>query len=78
MLFRSLRFNVADGKLECKGSFNASTQFAVYNMGGVKVASATASHDCDSVMLDVEELPHGSYIVVVKDATAARVYKIVL
>ena len=29
-------------------------------------------------MLDVEELPHGSYIVVVKDATAARVYKIVL
>ena len=74
----TLRFNVEDGKLVCKGNLVASTAFAVYNMGGVKVAAAAASHDCESVTLDVEELPHGSYIVVVKDAKAARVYKIVL
>ena len=73
-----VRFNVVDGKLECKGSFNASTQFAVYNMGGVKVASAAATHDCDGVSMGVGHLPHGSYIVVLKGDSGARVYKFVL
>ena len=73
-----VRFNVADGKLECKGNFDASAQFAVYNMGGVKVASAAATHDCDGVSMGVGHLPHGSYIVVVKDNETTKVYKILL
>ena len=73
-----VRFNVADGKLECKGYFDASTQLIVYNMGGVKVASAAATHDCETVSMGVGHLPHGSYIVVVKDSCNTKVYKIVL
>ena len=74
----ALRFNVEDGKLVCKGSFNASTVLAVYNMGGVKVASAAVAHDCESAELDVAGLPHGSYIVVVKSSTGTSVHKFVL
>ena len=73
-----VRFNVTDGKLECKGYFDASTQLIVYNMGGVKVASAAATHDCETVSMGVGHLPHGSYIVVVKDSCNTKVYKIVL
>ena len=73
-----IRFNVADGLLVCKGNFDASTQFAVYNMGGVKVASATAADACECVVLGVQNLPHGSYIVVVKNNAGTEVHKVVL
>ena len=73
-----IRFNVADGQLVCKGNFDASTQFAVYNMGGVKVASATAAGACECVVLGVQNLPHGSYIVVVKNNAGTEVHKVVL
>ena len=73
-----IRFNVADGQLVCKGNFDASTQFAVYNMGGVKVASATAADACECVVLGVQNLPHGSYIVVVKNNAGTEVHKVVL
>ena len=74
----ALRFNVEDGKLVCKGNLAASTTLAVYNMGGVKVATAAVSHDCESVVLDVKNLPHGSYIVVVKSNSGTSVHKFVL
>ena len=74
----ALRFNVEDGKLVCKGNLAVSTTFAVYNMGGVKVATAAVSHDCESVVLDVKNLPHGSYIVVVKSNSGTSVHKFVL
>ena len=73
-----IRFNVADGQLVCKGNFDASTQFAVYNMGGVKVASAMAADACECVVLGVQNLPHGSYIVVVKNNAGTEVHKVVL
>ena len=73
-----LRFNVADGQLVCKGNFDASTQLAVYNMGGVKVASATVADDCECVVLGVQNQPHGSYIVVVKGSNGTEVHKVVL
>ena len=74
----ALRFNVEDGKLVCKGNLAASTTLAVYNMGGVKVATAAVSHDCESAVLDVKNLPHGSYIVVVKSNSGTSVHKFVL
>ncbi|MBO7194325.1 MAG: DUF4981 domain-containing protein [Bacteroidaceae bacterium] len=72
-----LRFNVSDGKLVCEGDFDASTTFSVYNMGGVKVADAAASDDCESVVVDLKNLPHGSYIVAVKGSSGTRVHKFV-
>ena len=73
-----VRFNVSDGKLVCKGNFDASAVLSVYNMGGVKVASAEASGNCESIVFDVSHLPHASYIVVVKDRNSTKVYKVVL
>ena len=73
-----LRFNVADGNLVCEGHFEASTSFVVYNMGGVKVAETVVPVPTDAVAIPVYGMPHGSYIVVVKDGLAARVHKIVL
>ena len=73
-----VRFNVSDGKLVCKGNFDASAVLSVYNMGGVKVASTEASGNCESIALGVESLPHASYIVVVKDRNSTKVYKVVL
>lgn len=73
-----VRFNVSDGKLVCKGNFDASAVLSVYNMGGVKVASTEASGNCESIVFDVSHLPHASYIVVVKDRNSTKVYKVVL
>ena len=73
-----VRFSLRDGKLVCEGYFDASAVLSVYNMGGVKLASAVATCDSESIVLDVDGLPHGSYIVVVKSAKGARVHKLVL
>ncbi|MBQ5888013.1 MAG: DUF4981 domain-containing protein, partial [Bacteroidaceae bacterium] len=73
-----LRFNVADGKLVCTGNFDASAVLSVYNMGGVKVASAGVTHGSESIVLGVSNLPHASYIVVVKDKNSTKVHKVVL
>ncbi len=73
-----VRFSVADGVLQCHGSFDASAVLSVYNMGGVKVVSAAVAGDCGTVSMNVGHLPHGSYIVVVKSGSESRVYKIVL
>ena len=74
----ALRFSVVDGKLICNGNIGASAILSVYNMGGVKVASAEASRACESIALDVHHLPHASYIVVVKDGNSTKVHKVVL
>ena len=74
----ALRFSVADGKLVCNGNIGASAILSVYNMGGVKVASAKATGACESIALDVHHLPHASYIVVVKDGNSTTVHKVVL
>ena len=73
-----VRFSVADGVLMCHGNFDASAVLSVYNMGGVKVASAAVAGDCGTVSMDLNHIPHGSYIVVLKGDSGARVYKIVL
>ncbi|MBO5665384.1 MAG: DUF4981 domain-containing protein, partial [Bacteroidaceae bacterium] len=73
-----VRFSVADGVLQCYGNFGASALLSVYNMGGVKVASATATDGSECVVLGVQNLPHGSYIVVVKNNAGTEVHKVVL
>ena len=74
----ALRFSVVDGKLICNGNIGASAILSVYNMGGVKVASAEVSRACESIALDVHHLPHASYIVVVKNGNSTKVHKVVL
>ena len=73
-----LRFNVVDGLLFCNGDLKAGTELAVYNMGGVVVSSATVAADAGAATIDVAGLPHGSYIVVVRNANDRTVYKVLL
>ncbi len=73
-----VRFNLAGGKLVCTGNFEASTTLSLYNMGGVKVAFTSVPDACDNAVIDVEQLPHGSYIVAVKGGNGTMVYKVVL
>ena len=73
-----VRFNLAGGKLVCTGNFEASTTLSLYNMGGVKVAFTSVPDGCDNAVIDVEQLPHGSYIVAVKGGNGTMVYKVVL
>ena len=73
-----LRFNVSDGNLVCKGNIAASTSLAVYNMGGVKVAETHVQQQSDAVVIPLNGLPHGSYIVAVKGENGMYVYKFVL
>ena len=73
-----LRFNVVEGMLLCNGDLKAGTELAVYNMGGVLVSSDAVTTDAGSAALDVAGLPHGSYIVVVRNANDRTVYKVVL
>ncbi|MBO7290422.1 MAG: DUF4981 domain-containing protein [Bacteroidaceae bacterium] len=73
----ALRFKVKEGKLVCEGNVTASTTLSVYNMGGVKMASAAAACDCESISISVGHMPHGSYIVVVRSVKGTVVHKIV-
>ena len=73
-----VRFNLAGGKLVCTGNFEASTTLSLYNMGGVKVAFTSVPDGCDNAVIDVEQLPRGSYIVAVKGGNGTMVYKVVL
>ena len=73
-----VRFNLAGGKLVCTGNFEASTTLSLYNMGGVKVAFTSVPDGCDNAVIDVEQLPHGSYIVAVKGGNGTMVHKVVL
>ena len=73
-----LRFNVVDGKLVCSGHIDVETTLDIYNMGGVIVSSATVEPGIECATLDIAGLPHGSYIVVVKNVNGMAVYKILL
>ena len=71
-----LRFKVVDGTLVCEGNLEYGAAVAVYNMGGVLVASAVATSE--AVALPVANQPRGSYIVVVDNAGKREVYKVLL
>lgn len=71
-----LRFSVVDGKLVCNGNLSTMAQLSLYNMGGIKVAETALCGG--NAAMPVDTLPHGSYIVVVKDGKGSQVYKIAL
>lgn len=71
-------FEAIDGAVVCNGNIASGTEFSLYNMGGVKVAHAVAMGDTSSLVLKAGNLPHSSYLVVVRDGDSVRNYKIAL
>ena len=69
-----LRFKVVDGVLICEGALEPGDVVSLYNMGGVLVATSSTGN----VAMPVANLPHGSYVVVVKSGAGEKVYKILI
>ena len=72
------RFSAVDGGVLCEGNFAAGTVVELYNLGGVKLGQAVADAACERLLLTADKLPTAAYIVVVKDATGKRSYRILL
>lgn len=70
-----IRYEAASEQLVCEGSIEAGTDFTVYNVGGVKVASAHCAAAASRVQLSLAGQPRGSYIVVIKGKGVARNHK---
>ena len=73
-----LSFEVKDGTLVCSGNIAAGAELAIYNMGGIRLSSTVIGYACGSVSMPVSGIPHGSYVVLVKNAGKTTVYKVVL
>jgi hypothetical protein len=73
-----LSFEVKDGALVCIGNIAAGAELAIYNMGGVRLSSTVAGDACDCVSMPISGMPHGSYVVLVKNDGRTIVYKVVL
>ena len=71
-------FRIEDGDLFCYGNIESGTEFEVYNMGGVKVAEAVACSSTSSFAVLTSSLPKGSYLVIVKDFSGRKTYKILM
>ena len=71
----AIRYNAGSDAVVCSGAVSAGTTFTVYNPGGVKVATATATTATTSVSLPMNGQPHGAYIVVVKSSNGSRTHK---
>ena len=71
-------FEALDGALLCKGSFANGAVVELYNLGGVKIATAVADGECNEISLFTGKLPKAAYIVVVKDGKEKRSYRVLL
>ena len=60
----------------CSGNIAAGTEFALYNIGGVKLSEIKASADTEGLLLPVGSLPNASYLMIVKDAAGIKSYKL--
>lgn len=72
----AVRYDAASKAIVCTGAFSESAAVTLYNMGGLSLGTAIATGD--TVVLPVRNLPHGSYLVVIRNGEGEYVYKIAL
>lgn len=78
VLSETITFKVEDGYVYCQGNINAGTELSIYNIGGVLHSTKRIAENCEGVALPVAGLPHGSYVIVVKNSNDIRTYKVVI
>ena len=71
-----VKYDAASDAIVCTGAFTSGTTATLYNMGGLTLGSAAA--EGNSITLPVENLPHGSYLVVIRNDEGEYAYKIAL
>lgn len=74
----AITFTVEGDALVCDGEIAAGDELAIYDMGGVMCSSKVVNDNCGKVTLSLKSLPHGSYIVVMKNKKGNAVYKVLL
>ena len=67
--------NAAAQQLVCSGELEAGTEISLYNMGGVKLATANSVAHTSSISLSTQGLPCGAYVVVLKNQSGSRTHK---
>ena len=74
----AISFEVKEGSLICNGNIAAGAELSIYNMGGVRLSSTVTGDACKSISMPISGIPHGSYVVLVKNGDRRTVYKVVL
>ena len=72
----TVRYDAALGAIVCTGTLAPATTATLYNMGGLPMSEAVANGE--SIMLSTGRVPHGSYLVVIRNDEGEYVYKIAL
>ena len=73
----SVRHDRNAAQLVCEGKLEAGTTVAIYNMGGIRLASKQLSAATDRVQLSTADMPQGSYIVTISAPQGTRTHKFV-
>ena len=73
----SVRHDRNAAQLVCEGKLEAGTAVAIYNMGGIRLASKQLSATTDRVQLSTADMPQGSYIVTISAPQGTRTHKFV-
>ena len=72
----TVQYDAASHTIVCSGTFTPGTTATLYNMGGLTMTTSEA--EGNAIVLTVESVPHGSYLVVIRSDEGEYVYKIAL
>lgn len=72
----AVTYDAATGTILCTGVAASGATATLYNMGGLSLGTATSVGNV--IALPVHGVPHGSYLVVVRDAEGEQMFKILL
>ena len=72
----AVRYDAASAAIVCTGTFAEGTTATLYNMGGLSLGTAVPTGD--RIALPARNMPHGSYLVVIRGGEGEYVYKIAL
>ncbi|MDO4930862.1 MAG: glycoside hydrolase family 2 TIM barrel-domain containing protein [Bacteroidales bacterium] len=70
-----IRHNASSNTVNISGDIKPGTTFALYDMGGSRLAATSVTTATSNVSLSTADLPHGSYVVLVKSPSGNRTHK---
>lgn len=75
-LYYAVHYDTTHDAIVCTGHFAKNTTAILYNMGGLSLNMATVADE--KIVIPVDDIPHGSYLVVIRGDEGQFVYKISL
>lgn len=71
-------YNPEAEELVCAGELTEGTTIALYNMGGVCLANEVVGQNTSEIVVSTSGMPHGAYLVVVRNGNMVRNHKVAL